>query len=80
MCSNSVEGWYACLNDTVSMLQKIRFCINEGMSVLVPIIRIEYLGNIIDSENMTYAAVTKERDDCATLCHFDQDEERENQR
>lgn len=53
MCSKSVEGCVACLKDTVEILQNVGFCINVDKSVLVPTTRIEYLGNIIDSEAMT---------------------------
>lgn len=53
MCSKSVEDCVACLKDTVEILQNVGFCINVDKSVLVPTKRIEYLGNIIDSEAMT---------------------------
>ena len=51
MCSSSQSGCYSCLNDTIHLLQKLGFCINEK-SELVPTTCIEYLRNVIDSVAM----------------------------
>ena len=52
ICSSSMAGCIACVHDTIALLRKLGFCVNEGKSVLVPTKRIEYLGNIIDIESM----------------------------
>lgn len=53
ICNSSLTGCYDCLLNTVQLLRKLGFCINEEKSILVPTKRIEYLGNVINSENMT---------------------------
>ena len=51
ICNKSKTGCLACVND--SILQRLCFCINVGKSVLKPTKSIEYLGSIIDTNNMT---------------------------
>lgn len=53
ICNSSLSGCYDCLHGTMQLLRKLGFCINEDKSILVPTKRIEYLGNVIDSGNMT---------------------------
>lgn len=53
MCSSSWLGCKECIQGTMQVLRKLGFCINEDKSVLQPTKRIEYLGNIINSETMT---------------------------
>lgn len=50
---SSFEGCLESIHATVELLRKVGFCINDEKSVLVPIKRLEYLGNVIDSETMT---------------------------
>ena len=52
MYSKSLAGCYDCMHDTINVLTNLGFCINEEKSVLTPTKSIEYLGNIIDSDNM----------------------------
>lgn len=42
-----------CNEDTLHLLRKLGFYINVEKSVLVPTQCIDYLGNIIDTNNMT---------------------------
>ena len=41
------------MDDTIALLQRLGFCINVEKSVLQPTLNIEYLGNIIDTTDMT---------------------------
>lgn len=68
MCSPSVEDCVACLKDTVEILQNVGFCINAKKSVMVPTKRIEYLGNIIDSEAMTVTLPERRLDKIVKSC------------
>lgn len=53
ICSSSRAGCQSCVQDTVTLLGKLGFCINKDKSVLVPTQCIEYLGNVIDTVTMT---------------------------
>lgn len=71
ICSSSLAGCYDCIRNTVLLLQNLGFCINEEKSILVPTNRIEYLGNVIDSVNMTVSLperrIEKIRHSCTRL-------------
>ena len=53
ICNASLSGCFACINDTIDLLQRLGFCINEGKSLLLPTRTLEYLGNVIDTNSMT---------------------------
>ncbi|XP_050693987.1 uncharacterized protein LOC126984394 [Eriocheir sinensis] len=52
ICNSTMQGYLACIQDTINLLRKLGFCINEDKSVLAPTQRLEYLGNIIDTNSM----------------------------
>ena len=52
----------------MTCLRQMGFCINEEKSVLEPTKRIEYLGNIIDSENMTVTLPERRKDRILQSC------------
>ena len=53
ICNSSQQGCLAVIQDTLAALTQLDLIINVEKSVLVPSRRIEYLGNIIDTEAMT---------------------------
>lgn len=53
LCNPSQAGSLACINDTIALLQKLGFCVNRQMSVLIPTKCIDYLGNIINTDSLT---------------------------
>lgn len=52
ICSSSRASCIACVCDTIALLRRLGFCVNEEKSVLVPTRCIEYLGNCINTETM----------------------------
>lgn len=75
ICHSTFDGCCESVRATVNLLKKLGFCINEGKSVLVPTRRLEYLGNVIDSENMTVTLpdrrIHKILQCCEELLHSD---------
>ena len=61
MCSKSVARCYDRMQNIVKVLRIMRFCINEGKSILESTKHIEYLGYIIDSENMKVALLARRK-------------------
>lgn len=53
ICSNSYSGCLQAILATISLLQRLGFCINMEKSVLTPTQCIEYLGNVINTKFMT---------------------------
>lgn len=49
---STFEGCYQSVQVTVELLRRMGFCINEDKSVLIPTKHLEYLRNVIDSEEM----------------------------
>ena len=68
MCSSSSLGCYECMNDTIQLLQRVDFCINVEKSVLIPTTCIEFLGNVIDSVDMTVTLPERRRDNILQHC------------
>lgn len=68
MCSNTLTDCFACMNDTIRLLQKVGFCINVAKSVLTPTTRIEYLGNVIDSVAMNVTLPAHRRNKILRHC------------
>ena len=72
---SSLEGCYESIHSTVKLLKKMRPCINEDKSVLIPTQRLEYLGNVIDSETMTVTLPERRKEkiiqSCNQLFHSD---------
>lgn len=68
MCGNSLMACKECVNDTIQLLQRVGFCINEEKSVMIPTTRIEYLGNVIDSVSMTVTLPERRRDKILRHC------------
>lgn len=52
VCNNALPGCTIRIQDTITLLTDMGFCINENKSVLVPTKHTEYLGNIIDTDSM----------------------------
>ncbi|KAK3890263.1 hypothetical protein Pcinc_005794 [Petrolisthes cinctipes] len=77
MCCSSLEGCYDSVQDTVTVLRKVGFCINEGKSVLEPTQCTEYLGNIIDSVNMTVTLPKCKTEKLVQCCSTLQKKERQ---
>lgn len=71
ICSNSYSGCIKAIQATISLLQKLGFCINVEKSVLIPTQCIEYLGNVINTKLMTVSLperrLIKIRLGCANL-------------
>lgn len=68
LCSSSLSGCYECIRDTLHLLRKLGFCINYEKSVLVPTNRIEYLGNVINSQDMTVTLPERRREKILHSC------------
>ena len=72
---SSFAGCCESVHATVDLLRKMGFCINDGKSVLVPTKRLEYLGNVIDSETMPVMLPDRRRQkivhSCEELFHSD---------
>ena len=60
-CLSNVE-------DTISMLRSLGFCIHMKKSVLVPTQTITFLGFIVNSINMTISLTTEKREKIKKLC------------
>lgn len=71
ICSNSYSGCLQAIQATISLLQRLGFCINMEKSVLTPTQCIEYLGNVINTKFMTASLperrLIKIRQGCAEL-------------
>ena len=50
ICSNSYSGCLKAIQATISLLQRLGFCVNVEKSVLTPTQCIEYLGNVINTK------------------------------
>ena len=57
---------YVCV--TVNLILNVGFIINEGKSVLVPITKLQYWGNFIDSEAMVVTLPRERRDKIIQQC------------
>lgn len=68
MCASSLERCNECVHDTVELLQRMGFTINVEKSVLAPTKCIEYLGNVIDSENMIVKLPVRRLDKIIRSC------------
>ena len=68
ICNSSLPGCLTVINATIDTLSKLGFCINEDKSVLVPTKRIEYLGNIIDTETMNVTLPARRVDTILNSC------------
>lgn len=52
LCGDSFDECTANVNETNGLMTRVGFIVHEEKSVLVPTTRIQYLGNIINSEKM----------------------------
>lgn len=72
---SSFEGCNQSVHATVELLRKMGFSINVGKSVLTPTKSLEYLGNVINSEQMTVTLPERRRQKiiqcCKELVHCD---------
>ena len=68
ICSSTREGCISCINDTVSLLQRLGFCVNLEKSVLVPSHTIEYLGNVVDTTAMSVSLPGRRVDKITEAC------------
>ena len=75
ICSNSYSGCLKVIQATISLLQRLGFCVNVEKSVLTPTQCIEYLGNVINTKFMTVSLperrLIKIRQGCARLLSLD---------
>ena len=68
ICHSSRQGCLTAVKETIDTLTSLGFCIHEGKSVLVPTQRIEYLGNVIDTESMTVSLPVRRVDTIIQSC------------
>ena len=64
----SFDSCLANIQDTNSLLRSVGFHLNYAESVLVPTQRIEHLGFIIDSRQMTVTLTAKKVDNLVLKC------------
>lgn len=65
---SSFEGCSQSVHTTVEFLRKMGFYINEDKSVLIPTKCLEYLGNVIDSEEMIVKLPERRRQKIVQSC------------
>ena len=70
LCHQSQAGSIACIKDNIVLLQKLGFCFNSKISVLVPTQCIECLGNIINKISMTVSLPECRGFKIVTACRF----------
>lgn len=75
ICSNSYSGCLKAIQATISLLQRLGFCVNVEKSVLTPTQGIEYLGNVINTKFMIVSLpehrLIKIRQRCENLLSID---------
>lgn len=68
ICHHSRQGCFTAITETIAVLTRLGFFINEEKSVLTPTQRIEYLGNVIDSVSMTVSLPVRRMDTIFKSC------------